>query len=193
MRVAPNAEWQAKWQADNAEHLRYEYDLKPEDVVFDIGSYRGEWSAEIYKRYQCRIVGIEPTPYNDFQHFEAFINKAASDHEGMMNFGGDYYYSSSCEEVTHEYPCFDLNAVLAKYPEIALLKMNVEGAEYDLLRDMILVDHHLRVRNLQIQFHEVADYDWQERYSVIAGNLVKSHELTFRYDFCWENWRRKDA
>jgi FkbM family methyltransferase len=183
---------QAKWNADDAEHLRYEYNLKPDDVVFDIGSYRGEWSAEIYKRYGCRIIGIDPTPHNTFQHFERFINEAASDYAGRMSFGGAYYYSSAYENPVETYPCFDLNVVLFEYPEIALIKLNVEGAEYDLLRDMILAGLHLRVKRLQVQFHEVEGIDWKNKYNVIAGNLAKTHSLTFRFPFCWESWRRNE-
>lgn len=173
------------------EHVRYEYDLKSDDVVFDIGSYRGEWSAEIYQRYGCRIIGIEPTPFNDFQHFERFINKAASDHAGTMAFGGAYYYSSAHEDPTDVYPCFDINAVLVEYPEIALMKMNCEGDEWVLLPHIISANFHLRIKNFQVQFHIIENEAVQEWYNLIVSELGKTHQPTWTFPFCWENWQRK--
>lgn len=193
MRVSLNDESQARWIANAAEHLRYEYDLKPDDFVFDIGSYRGEWAAEIYRRYGCRIIGIEPTPYNAFEHFERFINKAASDCEGEVAFGGAYYYSSSHEEPAGNYPCFDLNPVLAEYPEIALCKINVEADEYTILPHVLSANLHLRIRDFQIQFHQIQGEPFEQWYNLIVTELCKSHYSTWPgFSYCWENWRRKE-
>lgn len=191
MRVTLNEDSQSRWSAENAEHLRYEYDLTPDDVVFDIGAYRGEWSAEIYRRYGCRIIGIEPTPYNAFDHFERFINKAASDHDGVMNFGGAYYYSSAHEDPVESFPCFDVNPVLAEYPEIALCKVNIEGGEWSLLPHVISANLHLRVKNWQIQFHMIEGEPWHQWYDMIVRELDKSFVRTFDFEMCWQNWMRK--
>lgn len=193
MRVTLNETSQAKWREDNAEELRYQYDLKPQDVVFDIGSYHGEWSAEIYRRYQCRIIGVEPTPYNAFQHFERFINEAASDRQGRMHFGGAYYYSSAHEDPAQTYPCFDINPLMEQYQEIALCKVNIEGGEYELLPHIMGAGLHHRIKNLQIQFHEIEGEPFQERYEAIAAKLCATHAASFFYQHCWENWRRRDA
>lgn len=198
MRVTLNEQSQARWNALNMERVRYEYDLAPDDIVFDIGSYRGEWSAEIYRRYGCRIIGIEPTPFNTFEHFERFINKAASDHDGTIAFGGAYYYSSAYEDVTtvggsiyEMYECFDLNPVLAEYPEIALCKINIEGSEYGLLSHVLSANLHLRVKNLQIQFHQIQDEPFEQWYDLIVAELLKSHDRQFDFRFCWEGFSRK--
>lgn len=61
MRVSLNEESQSAWQVQNLEHLRYEYDLKPDDVVIDLGAYRGEWANEIRARYGCQVLAVEPT------------------------------------------------------------------------------------------------------------------------------------
>ena len=190
MRVTLNEDSQSRWNAEGAEHLRYEYDLQPDDVVFDIGSYRGEWAAEIYNRYLCRIIGIEPGPYNAFPNFHRFINKAASDHDGVMNFGGAYYYSSAHEDPVESFSCFDLNPVLAEYSEIALAKLNCEGDEYVLLPHIISASLHLRVKNWQIQFHMIAGEPWKEWYDAIVHELLKSHDRTFDYRQCWEGFTR---
>ena len=190
MRVTLNEESQAIWQQQNLEHLRYEYDLKPDDVVIDLGAYRGEWAQEIRARYGCCVIAVEPTDSIDGWQCET-IKKAAWIFDGRLRFGGAYYYTSAFEDQTHEYECFDVNSLLSRFDEIALLKMNVEGAEYDLLTHMYQGDMLRRIKDLQVQFHLVEGEDSLMRYEVISELLNETHSLTrFEYPFCWENWGR---
>lgn len=188
MRVRPNAESQAEWQARDLEHLRYEYDLSPDDLAIDIGAYRGEWAQEIHARYGCKLILIEPGPWIVGVEFGEVVNKAASDHDGILKFGGAYYYTSAHEEPTHEYECFDINTLLEKHNEIALVKMNVEGGEYTLLPHIIGARLHKRIRNLQVQFHEIEGEPYREMHEAIQSELIRTHHLTYFYPFCWENW-----
>lgn len=192
-RVTLNEQSQSLWQSQQLEHLRYEYNLMPEDVVIDIGAYRGEWADQILDRYGCKMIVIEPTD-NITQH-TAFagtevINKAAWLFDGKLGFGGAYYYTSAFEDPTHEYECFDVNSLLRRFDEIALVKINIEGAEYDLLEHIYRGGLMSRVRDLQVQFHLVEDEDSIMRYEVISELLLETHSPTWRYVHCWENWRR---
>lgn len=188
MRVSPNVASQKEWQEKNLEYLRYDYDLKPDDLVIDIGAYRGEWATKIFAQYGCKLILIEPGPWIlGFEHGE-IINKAASDHEGVIKFGGAYYYTSAYEEPTHEYPCFDINSLLSNYDDIALVKVNIEGAEYSLLKHIMSAGLHKRIRNLQVQFHEIEGEPYQEWHEEIQTELAKSHKLTWFQPFVWESW-----
>lgn len=191
MRVTLNEESQSEWQSKNLEHLRYEYDLKPDDVVIDLGAYRGEWAQEIRARYGCCVICVEPTDSIDGWECET-IKKAAWIFDGKLRFGGAFYYTSAFEDQTHEYECFDVNSLLSRFDEIALLKMNVEGAEYDLLTYMYQGDMIRRIRDLQVQFHLVQGEDSLMRYEVISELLNETHSLTWEYPFVWENWRRDE-
>lgn len=189
MRVTLNEESLALWQSQNLEHLRYEYDLKPDDVVIDLGAYRGEWSEEIFRRYKCKIILVEPGPWIAGCHAGLVINKAASTYNGKQKFGGAYYYASSHEEGETEYECIDINPVIRQEKEIALLKMNVEGAEYDLLEHIYKAGLMPRIRDLQVQFHLIEGEDSRMRYEVLSELMMETHSLTWQYPFCWENWR----
>ena len=179
------------WQDNNLEHIRYEYDLKPESIVIDLGAYKGEWANEIHARYGCQVAVIEPTEYiNDFKH-GPIVNKAAGTHNGKMSFGGRAYYSSIFETGDHEYECIDVNPFLESYPEIDLLKVNIEGAEYDLLSHIIGAGLHKRVKNIQVQFHQVSGVPYELWYKEISVKLSETHSLTWQYPFCWENWQLK--
>jgi hypothetical protein len=189
MNVEPNAESQARWQDEDGERLRYVYDLRPKDVVIDLGAYRGEWAAEIQSRYGCQMIVVEPT--HSIVGFPAeVINKAISDHDGRLEFGGAYYYTSRFEPVHQTFECFDAKDLFSRFDEIALVKVNIEGDEYDLMDYLIGLNLHLRVRDWQIQFHEVQGMDYQSRYYGIIQRLSESHHLTYHYSYCWEGWRR---
>lgn len=177
------------WQDERLERLRYEYDLNPASIVVDLGAYQGEWANEIHARYGCQVVVVEPTEYiRDFKH-GPIINKAASTHDGKMSFGGRAYYSSIFETGDHEYKCFDVNTLLEQYESIDLLKINIEGAEYDLLQHIICAGLHTRIKNIQVQFHEIKGVPFEKWYNDIAGKLNVTHKTIWRYPFCWENWQ----
>lgn len=187
--ISLNVNSLAAWQHENLEHIRYEYDLKPDSVVIDLGAYRGEWATEIHKRYGCQVVVVEPTEYiRDFK-YGSVINKAAGTHDGKMSFGGRAYYTSVFETGDHEYECFDVNKLIEQYETIDLLKINIEGAEYDVLSRIIGAGLHTRIKNIQVQFHQIEGVPYRMWYNKIANDLNKSHSLTWHYAFCWENWK----
>jgi FkbM family methyltransferase len=190
MRVGLNDEVQAEWHEQGLEHLRYEYDLSPKDLVIDIGAYQGEWAEKIFNRYGCQLIVIEPTgSILGFPHGEV-INKAASTHDGTETFGGAFYYTSQHEVGTTEYPCFDINDLLVTLPEVALVKINIEGAEYELLEHIIGAGLHKRIRNLQVQFHQIAGEPYMDWHEKIQNQLSFTHKLMWFYPFVWENWER---
>jgi FkbM family methyltransferase len=177
------------WQDQRLERLRYEYGLTPASVVIDLGAYQGEWANEIHVRYGCQVVVVEPTEYiRDFKHGR-IINKAAGTHNGKMAFGGRAYYSSTFEPGDHEYECFDINTLLEQYESIGLLKINIEGAEYDLLQHIICAGLHARIKNIQVQFHQIVGVPFEKWYNDIAGKLSATHKTIWHYPFCWESWQ----
>jgi len=190
-KISLHPESLATWQEQRLERLRYEYELTPNSVVIDLGAYQGEWANEIYARYGCQVVVVEPTEYiRDYQH-GPIINKAAGTNNGKISFGGRAYYTSAFETGDHEYECVDVNEVLKQYPAIDLLKVNIEGAEYDLLQHIIGARLHIRIKNIQVQFHQISGLPYEKWYKEIADALAITHEITWQYPYCWENWKLK--
>jgi hypothetical protein len=73
---------------------------------------------------------------------------------------------------------------------IDLIKINIEGGEYDLL-DFILENNlQTQINNFQIQFHKMFD-DCEIRRNNIREKLSETHTLTYDYTFVWENWEKK--
>jgi len=73
---------------------------------------------------------------------------------------------------------------------IHLMKINIEGGEYDLLDHLIDTGCVRRIENIQVQFHNFVP-ESQDRMSNLQARLAKTHIVTWQYEFVWENWRLK--
>ena len=82
---------------------------------------------------------------------------------------------------------FDENQITS----VALMKVNIEGGEYDLLDRMIETGLVESVGNIQVQFHNFT-VDARRRMERIQTALQRTHTLSYQYCFVWENWVRKD-
>lgn len=74
---------------------------------------------------------------------------------------------------------------------IDLMKINIEGGEYELIEHFIEKEFIKEIRDIQVQFHGFVP-DAGVRMKKIQEELKKTHFLTYQYEFVWENWRRKD-
>lgn len=179
-----------QWVYDSAENLRYKYDLSPEDTVVDIGACKGDFAEVIYARYGCNMIMIEPTNWiHEVRVPGQKIEAAAWKYDGDILMGGSFFATSVYEVGIKVYKSVDVARILKD--EYALVKINIEGGEYELLSYMIEQDMITRFKNIQVQFHVVGGMEYEDWYSKIAAELAKTHELTFRYAFVWENWKLK--
>jgi hypothetical protein len=83
----------------------------------------------------------------------------------------------------------DVAKFVEMFPEVHLLKLNVEGEEYPVLERMLERGLLARVRDLQVQFHRTVP-DCDLRYIGVRAGLERTHHLTYEYPWVWENWRR---
>ena len=74
--------------------------------------------------------------------------------------------------------------------KIDLMKINIEGGEYDLLEHLIDFGYVKYIKNIQVQFHDLLP-NAEQRMLMIQRELEKTHNLTYQYLFVWENWRLK--
>ncbi len=164
--------------AEFPEELRYQYDLKPDDMVLDIGSYRREFADKIVKLYGCKV-----------ECFDALDNRAAWLYNGKIAMGGNYLYTSMhAEVIDREYWCVDIAPFLQS--EVALCKINIEGGEYQLIEYIISKGLIKNIKNLQVQFHLIDGQDCQKAYDILKQLLSLTHRQTWCYPFCWENYER---
>lgn len=201
-RVAP---WFA---AKGDKTLRLDYDLNENSIVFDLGGYHGSWAADIYCKYGCFVHVFEPSIEfanlisNRFSHNKRItINECGLSNANLrVNLSREDDRSSIYEQGSSKDGGKVEEIVLVDAVEffrehnithIDLMKINIEGGEYDLLDHLISNSLHLMIRNIQVQFHDFVP-DAANRMKAIQEKLGKSHSTTYQYEFVWENWRLKD-
>ena len=78
------------------------------------------------------------------------------------------------------------------FPRVDLVKMNIEGGEYDLLPALIETGVIRRIARLQVQFHLFAERMVPMR-DAIRNDLDRTHDCAWCYPFVWEEWRQAGA
>lgn len=180
--------------------LRVEFsDLGPQSWVLDLGGYRGDWSAEIAARYDAHLMVFEPIKSFYDQICTRF---AASPKVQPFQFG-----LGAREEMMELHHSADGTGAFAKDGEaeqvrlvqassflkeqgverVDLLKINIEGGEYELLEHLIETGDIARVRRLQVQFHDFVP-DAITRRTRIVEKLSRTHRQNWCYYFVWEEW-----
>lgn len=193
-----------KWVKDHGDKmLRLTYDLTSSSVVLDIGGYQGEFADAIQKKYQCAIYIFEPVAdfYQICKKRFAAESKIQCLNYGLSNVDTDIFISrdddaSSTARNTknHTQEKISLKDVMATMDSLGvnnvdLLKINIEGGEYDVLPRLIETGFIKNIRFLQIQFHDFIPNAVEMR-DTIRARLATTHKEQWNYPFVWESWER---
>ncbi len=187
--------------------LRLDYVLTPCDVVLDVGGWEGQWASDIFARFCCAIHVFEPSPIAAAQIERRFSSNpritvhpyglAGTNRTARLNLRGqgssifdDPQASAGHDNV--EIKLRDADEVVRELDigEIALLKVNIEGGEYELLDRLFACELIGRLRDIQIQFHDFAP-DAEAHMRRLQSQLSATHDRTWGVEFVWENWRRR--
>lgn len=202
--VSEQAVTHSLWLTDNGDKtLRLNYGLSSDDIVLDVGGYEGQWASDIFSRYVCLIHIFEPVPYYADMIESRFsrnnfikLHKVALgrvDDEIEFSIAGDASSSVILGDQTVKAHVVAFSDWYKKnnLTKIALMKINIEGGEYELLEHLIETGLIDKIKNLQVQFHNFFP-DAERRMFVIQQHLEKTHQLTYQYKFVWENWTRRE-
>ncbi len=191
------------WKLDNGDNtLRINYKLKSNSVVFDVGGYIGEWAREIFEKYNSQIYVFEPVVDYYEKLKKIFYGKKKII---VLNYGlaeknklvdlhladdstSEFGKSNNIEKVRLR----SVKEILKSYKikKIDLMKINIEGGEYELLEYLIKSGIIKEIKNIQIQFH-LSVRNARERANKIQMLLSKTHTLIYQYPFVWESWSLK--
>ncbi len=196
-RVAP---W-FKANGDKTFRLEYE-ELNQDSVVFDLGGYEGQWASDIFSKYCSNIFIFEPSkPFSDKikKRFSSnpkvkvfdfgLSNKTYTTELALAGNASSVFKESNLKEEIELISAMEFFK-MHKIEKIDLIKINIEGGEYDLLEYLIYEQLIERFKNIQIQFHDFIP-DAVERMKAIQKDLNKTHHLTYHFEFVWENWKIK--
>ena len=194
-----------RWYKDKGDdNLRHNYNLNEKSVIFDIGGYLGNFSDKISKKYDSKIYLFEPS----LDFYAKCINRFKNNKKivcfdfGLGNIDGEFSLSDNNEASstvrilektkTKKIMIKKITDVIEKLnlDKIDLMKINIEGGEYDLLFFLIEKNFISRINNIQVQFHNFVP-DAKNKREEIINLLKKTHKNDWSYYFMWENWSLK--
>jgi FkbM family methyltransferase len=180
--------------------LSYFPELTEDSVIWDLGSYTGEYSTEIYDKYRCTCYGFEPVKdlYDRSLSNEndkiKFFNFGLGKENGTFSISVSEDESSFMLEGGKREDC-KVRGIAEVFEEldvdnIDVMKLNVEGSEFDILEELLDSGLHTKVDKFLIQFHYYGRFPVYRR-NKILDKLSKTHKMKFSYPFVWECWEGK--
>ena len=193
-----------RWFADDGDgKLRYEYDLDSDSLVIDLGGYAGQWASDIYARYNCRVLVFEPVKsfaekiderFRKNPKVEVFCQALGSNRRQeliALSADGSSVYRNSCKNESIQFEDVVTFFTDHNIEEVDLMKINVEGGEYELLPRLFEVGLIHKIKRIQVQFHDFVPDALTEMNS-IREKLSLTHYPTYKFDFVWDNWKLKE-
>jgi FkbM family methyltransferase len=190
------------FKVDGDHTLRLNYKLDDNSIVFDLGGYKGEWANNIHCKYGCNVIIFEPiNKYydlikNKFSHnkkiqlFKAGLG--ARNEKVLMSVAAESTSQFKVNENSTEVDIYSISDFFnnKNISRVDLMKINIEGGEYELLENMVELGLVNKIQNIQVQFHDFIP-NAEVRMKKIQSQLAKTHKLTYQYEFVWENWTLK--
>mgnify|MGYP000946554858 CR=1 FL=1 len=193
------------WVRDRGDAtLRLEYALPTGAIIWDAGAFHGDWASAIAARSDGPVHMFEPIPSLQDSLRKRFAGKtrfnihgcALGRTNGQVDFvaAGDASSTSvpSVQGDVIRVPIRDVASVWQELGaiQVALLKINIEGGEYDLLERLLETGLVGQFQHLQVQFHRFVP-DAEKRRDFIRTGLAHSHEERWCYPWVWESWTLK--
>jgi FkbM family methyltransferase len=183
--------------------LRVEYDLDVGSIVWDVGGYEGDWASDVFSRYRCRIAIFEPIP-----EFATRIRARFAQNTEITVLGFGLGGRTRRETIAIEQDASSIFKPGERLEEIEIvdvadqlrqsgaggidvMKINIEGGEYELLERLVESGTIAQVRHLQVQFHDFVP-NAESRMNALHSALSRTHRATFSFPWVWEGWSRKD-
>lgn len=184
--------------------LLHDFPIGPESTVVDVGAYVGEWSEPVAVRSGARVYAFEPGP-----PFYAKLAEVAARHPNMTAFGYGLGARTQRARLSladgpgaavvagadgrgAEIEIRDVAGALDELglDEIDLLKVNIEGGEYDLFDRLIEAGRLPGVGIVLVQFHEWHPHAYRRR-RAIRRALRRTHDEVWTYPWVFECWQRR--
>jgi len=181
--------------------------LDQQSVIMDVGGETGVWAMQMYDKFAPQLKIYEPNPNSVAVLRERFKDKTAeifpfglgasnqtcllsNDGMGSSIFAASRNFNKS-EKI--EIEIRDVKEAFAELdlPEVDMIKINIEGGEYELLPRLIETGLVQRCRIVRVQFHDWIPHAFAMRRRIVR-QLAQTHEVEWSYPMVWESWIRRD-
>lgn len=171
------------------------FDIKPGDVVIDLGANIGDVS-EYFLCKKAHVYAYEPNPhafqalkarisnYNNAHLIEAAVSDCEeisklflhNDHKkSEIGFSQASSLKSEKSNLSSDYVevgTVDIKTVLKNHPRIRLLKIDIEGGEYDIM-DHVL-ENAGKIDTILLETHEKKYPEFREKGEALAKKIDQS-------------------
>jgi FkbM family methyltransferase len=179
-----------------SESARYDYGLRPDSVVMNVGAYHGHFAKEFAQRYNCRILAFEPIsshyyiaqetlkgfPKVELYHFGLGSTSRVEEFGVSNDSSGLWSHAPIRENV-------QIRGLRETMDSVDLLELNCEGGEFEIIPEIIRLGWQHRFKQIQVQVHfnhTNAEAEW----ALIHDALSATHLRTWGGDFTyWTNYR----
>jgi FkbM family methyltransferase len=183
--------------------------LRPGDVVLDFGANVGRTVAAFADR-GCVVFGYEPNPDAFASLWNrvggrpgvTLVNAAVGEadgtarlylHRGYRRDDPDHFEASSLlsdkpnvdPDRYYDVPVRDAAALVEAHPQVALVKIDVEGAEYAILKRLILSGAVDRIARIAVETHEDRIESLRTAHAETEA-LIAARGLGGKIAFGWE-------
>lgn len=192
------------WTArDGNNKYNLNFDLNRDSLVFEIGGYLGDWAESVVKKFGCRVYVFEPVPEyvnkleerftgNDLVRIFPFglSDKTEEIELSLTNDASSILVAAHLQEKRIKVKMVRAVDFLAEQniEKVDLVQMNIEGAEYELLPDLIESGSIRQIENIIIQFHDFVA-NAAAKHADLQNKLYQTHYMLFQHPFVWEGWR----
>jgi FkbM family methyltransferase len=173
--------------------------LSSNSYVVDGGGYRGEWARELLWRYGCRCAIFEAIPefasalsheFAGNDRVEIFSGALAGQ-DGtvtmMLDADSSRFVDSSGSGLQVNGTALSSFLDSRALARVDCLKLNIEGAEFEVLEDLLHSGLMSRIGVLLVQFHRLGA-DSEGRRASIRQGLAETHREVFCFPWVWERW-----
>lgn len=190
------------------ESMRHEYPLTPDSIVIDAGGYEGSFAKTMAEKYGCKVFVYEPVLEFAANIVTRFQGTPLTDRIKVLNAGLGAYDRKEVFGVkgdqtgiacgvpnrTEEVQIVDIvqamELLCGADGQISLLKLNIEGMEFELLEALLDKGLTHRFDNIQVQPHEHIPRA-KERWAFIKNRMLMNHRITWDAPWIWTNFELK--
>jgi FkbM family methyltransferase len=169
-------------------------------LVLDVGGYMGDFTANLLKvnpRLLCRV--YEPViefahscqqRFRDNSNVEVIASGVSSNGRSLKMFIDGPRTKSDSNTYLGSFKTVSINSIFDGLKEVELVKMNIEGMEYECLRELESDGNLKKIKYLLVQFHNFTS-NAEKEYGDIVKIIEQSHISVFKYKWLWELYRIK--
>jgi len=189
---------------DQMVHLATAYPhLDERSLVFDVGGYKGQWAIDLYSRYGSTVYIFEPVPESyeiiktrtfrnkkikvfNFGLYDKNIQKNITNNKesSTIFFNSDGGGNVTTIEMVDVVDFMDKNLTRP----VDLVKINVEGCEYQIMNRLIKSEYEKHFDAFLIQFHRISGMLHGKFRKRTVRHLRDEYHNNFSFPYIWESW-----